>query len=141
MISLTEKLWGIYRESRDNGLKVSLTVSVHNVFKSVPTGVAVLNGRRWRGRRHEYCGGQHEQHGRRDGRAQQVQNAGVSNTNATPKPSYASVVRSPPSPLQPRVTKRAKRPYRGVTRATNLAAAAQMSSLPLTHPFPPQPLP
>ena len=76
MISLTEKLLGIYRESCDIGLNVSLPVSDRNgaetcVFKSVPTGAAVLNahGRRWRGKgqggweRHE----QREQNGRKAG--------------------------------------------------------------------------
>ena len=76
------ELWGIYRESRDNGLNVSLTVSFHNgaetcFFKYAPTGAAVLNGRRRRGRRHE----QREQHGRRGGHAQQAQNSGVCNAN------------------------------------------------------------
>ena len=42
MSTITDKLWGIYRESRDAGLDVSLTVSICNgaetfVFKSVPS--------------------------------------------------------------------------------------------------------
>ena len=101
-------------ESRGIGLNVSLTVSVRNgaetyVFISVPTGAAVLNahGRRRRAKRNEQRGGggQCEQHGRRGWRAQQAQNTGVSYSNAMTKRSYAAVVRSPPSPLQPRVTK------------------------------------
>ena len=46
------------------------------VFKSLPTGIAVLNahGRCWRGERHEQCGGQHKQHVQLGGRAQKAQN-------------------------------------------------------------------
>ena len=91
MISLMEKLWEIYRESHDIGLNVSLTVSVRNgaetcVVKSVPTGAAVLNdhGCCQHGKHHERRGEQCRQHGPSAGRAQQVQNNGVSNSNATP---------------------------------------------------------
>ena len=118
MISLAEKLWEIYRESRSTCLNVSLTVSIRNgadmrlpIRAHGATGAPVLNdhGRLPRGICHERRGGQREQHGRHGGLAQQAQNS-----NATSKPSYAAVVRSPPSPLRPRLTKRAKRPFRGV---------------------------
>ena len=97
---------------------VSLTVSIRNgadmrlpIRAHGATGAPVLNdhGRLPRGICHERRGGQREQHGRHGGLAQQAQNS-----NATSKPSYAAVVRSPPSPLRPRLTKRAKRPFKGV---------------------------
>merc|ERR1712049_37209 len=72
MSTITDKLWGIYRESRDAGLDVSLTVSICNgaetfVFKSVPSnGVADMgnHGRRKHGRGRG--------RGRRGGRAQRA---------------------------------------------------------------------
>ena len=67
MSSITDKFWGIYKESKDIGLNVSLTVSICNgeetyVFKSVPShGVTVISNR---GRRQHGRG-----RGRRRGRA------------------------------------------------------------------------
>ena len=70
MSTITDKLWGIYRESRDASLDVSLTVSICNgaetfVFESVPSnGVADMGNH---GRRKHARG-----RGRRGGRAQRA---------------------------------------------------------------------
>ena len=133
MSTITDKLWGIYRESRDAGLDVSLTVSICNgaetfVFKSVPSnGVADMgnHGRRKHGRGRG--------RGRRGGRAQRAaRSAGAAQLAAAPPshvtsagtlglapaaPSYAAVARSPPSLLQSRTAKRAKRPSGALARA------------------------
>ena len=135
MSTITDKLWGIYRESRDAGLDVSLTVSICNgaetfVFKSVPSNcVADMgnHGRRKHGR------GRGRGRGRRGGRAQRAaRSAGAAQLAAAAPsheasagspglapaaPSYAAVARSPPSLLQSRTVKRAKRPSGALARA------------------------
>ena len=100
MSYLTDRLWGVYKEFRDSGLNVSLSVSVCNgaetfVFQSVPSHGAV--GLQSRGRRRRRRG--------RGGRARRAQQAQPSAAG----PSYADVARSPPSPPQDRRFKRARR--------------------------------
>ena len=133
MSTITDKLWGIYRESRDAGLDVSLTVSICNgaetfVFKSVPSNCVADMGNHGR-RKH----GRGRGRGRRGGRAQRAaRSAGAAQLAAaapsyeasacTPglapaAPSYAAVARSPPSLLQSRTVKRAKRPSGALARA------------------------
>ena len=133
MSTITDKLWGIYRESRDAGLDVSLTVSICNgaetfLFKSVPSNCVADMGNHGR-RKH----GRGRGRGRRGGRAQRAaRSAGAAQLAAaapsyeasacTPglapaAPSYAAVARSPPSLLQSRTVKRAKRPSGALARA------------------------
>ena len=133
MSTITDKLWGIYRESRDAGLDVSLTVSICNgaetfVFKSVPSNCVADMGNHGR-RKH----GRGRGRGRRGGRAQRAaRSAGAAQLAAAPPshetsagtlglapaaPSYAAVARSPPSLLQSRTVKRAKRPSGALARA------------------------
>ena len=118
MSTITDKLWGIYRESRDAGLDVSLTVSICNgaetfVFKSVPSNCVADMGNHGR-RKH----GRGRGRGRRGGRAQRAaRSAGAAQLAAAAPsheasagtlglspaaPSYAAVARSPPSLLQSR---------------------------------------
>ena len=117
MSYLTDKLWGVYKEFRDIGLNVSLSVSFCNgaetfVFQSVPShGVAGLQNR---GRRRRRRG--------RGGRTQQTQPSAAG-------PSYADVARSPPSPLQSRIVKRARR-TRGAAAAAESTAVSRPSSPP-----------
>jgi len=124
MSSITDKLWGIYKESKDTGLNVSLTVSICNgaetfVFKSVPSNCVTdisNHGRRNHGRRRGRRGGRAQQAARSAGAAQLAAAAPSYATNACTlksaptAPSYAAVARSPPSLLQSRTVKRAKRP-------------------------------
>ena len=157
MSTITDKLWGIYRESRDAGLDVSLTVSICNgaetfVFESVPSnGVADMgnHGRRKhaRGRGRGRRGGRAQRAARSAGAAQLAAAAPSYEASActpglapaaaphwpppppsheasacTPglapaAPSYAAVARSPPSLLQSRTVKRAKRPSGALARA------------------------
>ena len=133
MSTITDKLWGIYRESRDAGLDVSLTVSICNgaetfVFKSVPSNCVADMGNHGR-RKH----GRGRGRGRRGGRAQRAaRSAGAAQLaaaapsheasagtlrSAPAAPSYAAVARSPPSLLQSRTAKRAKRPSGALARA------------------------
>ena len=133
MSTITDKLWGIYRESRDAGLDVSLTVSICNgaetfVFKSVPSNCVADMGNHGR-RKH----GRGRGRGRRGGRAQRAaRSAGAAQLAAAAPsheasagspglapaaPSYAAVARSPPSLLQSRTVKRAKRPSGALARA------------------------
>merc|ERR1712049_22380 len=110
MSTITDKLWGIYRESRDAGLDVSLTVSICNgaetfVFKSVPSNCVADMGNHGR-RKH----GRGRGRGRRGGRAQRAARSAGAAQLAAAAPSYAAVARSPPSLLQSRTAKRAKRP-------------------------------
>ena len=106
MSYLTDKLWGVYKEFRDSGLNVSLSVSFCNgaetfVFQSVPSHGAT--GLQNRGRRHRRRG--------RGGHTQQAQPSAAG-------PSYADVARSPPSPLQSRIAKRARRTRGGAAEST-----------------------
>ena len=131
MSTITDKLWGIYRESRDAGLDVSLTVSICNgaetfVFKSVPSNcVADMgnHGRRKHGRGRGRRGGRAQRAARSAGAAQLAAAAPSYEASAcTPglapaAPSYAAVARSPPSLLQSRTVKRAKRPSGALARA------------------------
>ena len=131
MSTITDKLWGIYRESRDAGLDVSLTVSICNgaetfVFKSVPSNcVADMgnHGRRKHGRGRGRRGGRAQRAARSAGAAQLAAAAPSYEASAcTPglapaAPSYAAVARSPPSLLQSRTAKRAKRPSGALARA------------------------
>ena len=133
MSTITDKLWGIYRESRDAGLDVSLTVSICNgaetfLFKSVPSNCVADMGNHGR-RKH----GRGRGRGRRGGRAQRAaRSAGAAQLAAAAPsheasagslglapaaPSYAAVARSPPSLLQSRTVKRAKRPSGALARA------------------------
>ena len=112
MSYLTDKLWGVYKEFRDIGLNVSLSVSFCNgaetfVFQSVPSHGAA--GLQTRGRRH-----------RRRGRGGRTKLAQPSATG----PSYADVARSPPSPLQSRIVKRARR-TRGAAAAAESTAVSR----------------
>merc|ERR1712049_59541 len=129
MSTITDKLWGIYRESRDAGLDVSLTVSICNgaetfVFKSVPSNcVADMDnhGRRkhGRGRGRGRRGGRAQRAARSAGAAQLATAAPSHETSAGTlglapvAPSYAAVARSL---LQSRTAKRAKRPSGALAR-------------------------
>ena len=90
MSTITDKLWGIYRESRDAGLDVSLTVSICNgaetfVFKSVPSN-CVADMRNHGRRKH----GRGRGRGRRGGRAQRAaRSAGAAQLAAAARVDYS----------------------------------------------------
>ena len=122
MNHITDKLWGLYRESRDIGLNVSLSVSVYNgsetfVFRSLPPhGAASLQSR---GRRRGGRG--------RGGRAQQATRGTCTAQPSAVRPSFADVARSPPSPLQPPTVKRARRPSKTAARAAAALTTAEFA--------------
>ena len=122
MNHITDKLWGLYRESRDVGLNVSLSVTVYNgsetfVFRSLPPhGAASLQSR---GRRRGGRG--------RGGRAQQATRGTYTAQPSAVRPSFADVARSPPSPLQPPTVKRARRPSKTAARAAAALTTAEFA--------------
>ena len=122
MNHITDKLWGLYRESRDIGLNVSLSVSVYNgsetfVFRSLPPhGAASLQSR---GRRRGGRG--------RGGRAQQATRGTCTAQPSAVRPSFADVARSPPSPLQSRTVKRARRPSKTAAHAAAALTTAEFA--------------
>ena len=119
---VTDKLWGVYRESKDIGLNVSLSVSVCNgtetfVFQSVPShGAAGLQSR-------GHC---HRRRGQ-GGRTQQAQPSAVG-------PSYADIARSLPSPLQCRTVKLARRSGGVATAAESTAVRGDTGTAPSAVP-------
>ena len=111
MSSITDKLWGIYKESKDTGQMD--TVSIYNgeetfVLKSVPShGVADTSNRSRRQHGHG--------RGRQEGSAKQATRSACTLKSAPPN---AAVARSPPSLLQSCSVKRAKHPSAAETSFT-----------------------
>ena len=102
----SDKLWDLYKERRDSGLPVSLTVSFSNgtesfYYSSNPPKPGAADRQKQR-RRQRGCRG----HG---GRARVQKDAGAAKTAAA-VPSYAAVTRAPPSLPQTCPTKRARHP-------------------------------
>ena len=99
-------LWDLYKERRESGLPVSLSVSFDNgtesfYYSSNPPKPGAADRQKQR-RRQRGCRG----HG---GRARVEKVAGAAKATAA-APSYAAVTRTPPSPPQARPMKRARRP-------------------------------
>ena len=106
MKTQSDKLWDLYKERRESGLPVSLTVSFSNgtesfYYSSNPPKPGAADRQKQR-RRQRGCRG----HG---GRARVQKDAGAAKTAAA-VPSYAAVTRAPPSLPQTCPTKRARRP-------------------------------
>ena len=102
----SDKLWDLYKERRESGLPVSLSVSFDNgtesfYYSSNPPKPGAADRQKQR-RRQRGCRG----HG---GRARVEKVAGAAKATAA-APSYAAVTRTPPSPPQARPMKRARRP-------------------------------
>ena len=106
MKTQSDKLWDLYKERRESGLPVSLSVSFNNgtesfYYSSNPPKPGAADRQKQR-RRQRGCRG----HG---GRARVEKVAGAAKETAA-APSYADVTRTPPSPPQARPMKRARRP-------------------------------
>ena len=114
-------LWDLYKERRESGLPVSLSVSFDNgtesfYYSSNPPKPGAADRQKQR-RSQRGCRG----HG---GRARVEKVAGGAAKATAAAPSYAAVTRTPPSPPQTRPLKRARRPSEAnkVTRTTQEVA-------------------
>ena len=116
------KVLELYREACKHGLSVSL--SINNLNGQESFSLATIPGPDLAGRperRRRPRGGRRQRRRRQDQQecsAKPAQPAAVA-------PSYAAVVRSPPSPLQPSTAKRAKHSSAAVERAVATHTAAE----------------
>ena len=116
------KVLELYREACKHGLSVSL--SINNMNGQESFSLATIPGPDLAGRperRRRPRGGRRQRRRRQDQQecsAKPAQPAAVA-------PSYAAVVRSPPSPLQPSTAKRAKHSSAAVERAVATHTAAE----------------
>ena len=116
------KVLELYREASQHGLSVSL--SINNMNGQESFSLATIPGPDLAGRperRRRPRGGHRQRRGRQD---QQECSAKTAQPAAV-APSYAAVVRSPPSPLQPSTAKRAKHSSAAVERAVATYTAAE----------------
>ena len=116
------KVLELYREACQHGLSVSL--SINNLNGQESFSLATIPGPDLAGRP-DRCrrprGGRRQRRRRQD---QQECSAKAAQPAAV-APSYAAVVRSPPSPLQPSTAKRAKHSSAAVERAVATHTAAE----------------
>ena len=116
------KVLELYREACKHGLSVSL--SINNMNGQESFSLATIPGPDLAGRperRRRPRGGRRQRRRRQD---QQECSARTAQPAAV-APSYAAVVRSPPSPLQPSTAKRAKHSSAAVERAVATHTAAE----------------
>ena len=116
------KVLELYREACKHGLSVSL--SINNMNGQESFSLATIPGPDLAGRperRRRPRGGRRQRRRRQD---QQECSAKTAQPAAV-APSYAAVVRSPPSPLQPSTAKRAKHSSAAVERAVATYTAAE----------------
>ena len=116
------KVLELYREACKHGLSVSL--SINNMNGQESFSLATIPGPDLAGRperRRRPRGGRRQRRRRQD---QQECSAKTAQPAAV-APSYAAVVRSPPSPLQPSTAKRAKHSSAAVERAVATHTAAE----------------
>ena len=116
------KVLELYREACYHGLSVSL--SINNLNGQESFSLATIPGPDLAGRPERRC---RPRGGRRQRRRRQDQQECSAKTAqpAAVAPSYAAVVRSPPSPLQPSTAKRAKHSSAAVERAVATHTAAE----------------
>ena len=116
------KVLELYREACKHGLSVSL--SINNMNGQESFSLATIPGPDLAGRperRRRPRGGRRQRRRRQD----QQECSARATQPAAVAPSYAAVVRSPPSPLQPSTAKRAKHSSAAVERAVATHTAAE----------------
>ena len=116
------KVLELYREACKHGLSVSL--SINNMNGQESFSLATIPGPDLAGRperRRRPRGGRRQRRRRQD----QQECSARATQPAAVAPSYAAVVRSPPSPLQPSTAKRAKHSSAAVERAVATYTAAE----------------